>query len=318
MFTFSKSRRNNLLELLPEIARDETIFEDIFKRFEEQRDSLGERKIDVALELSAEKKIVNDAFKQLLRMVDDDVALVHLLMQLHRQGKIEHADELIGLAKKMLKDTKKSYRWLSKKYTELSKKFHNVPEKKVSNKTFNMTVGPIFEQITKIKDQYETISRMFNVIIKTEHHDLVDIEMEIRKGLALSEKVAFRVKKGSFRVELHESYRKYEFNKQGQLYVDEKKVGPALLIYKHDYLVAEIKLRSYEHRRICAHKSVAYLRGEGYVQQAIEVIFDKNKIDEWISDNALSPYAKNMYERLKERFSVEIISNDRRRVTRKK
>tara|TARA_B100002003_G_C14135795_1_gene546239 strand:+ start:1657 stop:2595 length:939 start_codon:yes stop_codon:yes gene_type:complete len=309
---FSNNRRKKLMKLLPEVAREERVFEDIFSRFAEHRRHLGEHRIDTAMEVSAEQKTIEELLNRLKVMVDDDVALVHLLFQMYRRGEIEDSDGLIQTAKSLLRNTKKAYRWLFVKHKSLHKRFM------IKKGRIGIWVGPLGPRLTEFSNQYKQLIGMLNIIVQTEHSSLEDIERELRQGLKVSDKVKFVDTEGSMRVELHLGYRKYMFDEEGNGHLDQKYVVPTLLVHDHDYLVAEVKLRKFARGAIEVWQADVFLRGRGYFQRVIELLLNHKRINKWISDSIRSRFARRMYERIAEdsHFRVQPISDDRLMVTR--
>ncbi|MCP3685622.1 MAG: hypothetical protein GY861_23475 [bacterium] len=296
MFWFHEDERKRLFEILRDTVRDESEFEHMFQQLEKSREELSRSQIEASVAESTLKGEVNHLLVQAKRMFSDDVQLVHLLLELRKKGLIDFVgveqkdrfSEIIAIAEDLLKKSEDLVRF----YEMLNEKYGKGPKGKKGFK--------IEKSLEELKDEFNVINAYKNrlkMLIESEERDIHEIENDLRTGLSISEKKLFEVKDGSFRVELHLNYTTIPYGST----LNMQKTFPAgLLLFDHDYLVAEIALSAFENKQVFVTVSETYVKGRGYVQRAIELLLKSKKISTWNSDTGgvISGPAHRLYDRI--------------------
>jgi len=277
---FETSKRKRLLSLLKEFFEEGHEFRDLIDKWNRcPRD--------------VKRKDIRDEQKKVRKMIVQDAAIIHLLVELRRKGLINFKEgqgqEILTIAKELL---------------EISKEFYS-----------------LFDHMLDRTDIPWDIPRSFiiyqnklSMLVRSEKKSIEDLEKGFRKGVQISEKKLFSVKGDGIRVELHR-FPKFvgyltPFDRRGSPRTTECIWG--LLIFHNDFLVAEAYLGHYDKKDIHSDRLITYVRGKGYHRRSIKLLLTKRKIKVWESDTSLTPEAKKMFRKLKEDPELKVVWKNRR------
>ncbi len=237
---------------------------------------------------------INDIYEgneTVRKMIIEDAAIIHLLIELHREGKIIFSkktdeNEVLAIAKELLVQSKKA----ENAFTDLLK-FRDVP-------------WDIPRTFIMYKNKLE-------LLIASENAEITELESKIR-GATISEQKVFSVQEKNLRIELHKNLRTINYLVPDSL-TKSAVVSPfGLLVFLDNILVAEVRIAHYEDNCIQVDRSIVYLRGLGFVQRAIKILLKLHTIDLWKSDDSLTFDAQKMYATLKKDSELIVTESENR------
>lgn len=314
MFWFNNDKRKRLIELMKSIAHDEEGFNDLIKHLESTRREISKNEILKAIGLSKEKKEIHELLHKVRIMIIEDFQLVHLLLELRRKGIIyfkhgqqqQDFQEILNIARDLLVESEQSYEFIK----QIGEDMVGEQEHEAGS-VIAIRSTPMSKERSKFKTETSQHFKKFiaklRLFSKSENMSIEKIENDFRHELGISKKKLSEVEEGNLKVEVHD-------------YSNERdSFTHSLVIFYHDYLVAEVKLRQFDNKKMVVSRTETFVKGGGYVQRAIELLLRKRIIEEWYSDGSVSPYAHRMYDRIADNnsFIVETSTgrvNWRRRV----
>ncbi len=225
------------------------------------------------------------------KMIVEDAAIIHLLIELRREGKIIFSkktdeDEVLAIARELL-----------------------VQSKKVEN---------AFTDLLRFKDAPWDIPRTFimyqnklKLLISSENAEIAELETRIR-GIKLSEQKIFSVQENNLRIELHKNLHTINYLVPDSSTKSAITSPFGLLIFLENILVAEVRIAAYEDDCIQVDRSIVYLRSLGFVQRAIKILLTLHTINLWKSDDSLTLDAQKMYITLKKDSELIVTESEDR------
>ena len=297
MFGLLKSKEEELIDLLKKVINNQAEFEHIV------RDVLKftPRALDVEQVFDADRVKQHDedflykAKEKIEPRLRDYILLAHLLIELRRKGKIafggesqnEESYKILAITKELKRETQKLHTYVSAIAPTWYKK---------------QSPNAVLEQ---------NYLHWLDLFLESEHKELELVEKELGFGLSVCKKRLLRLEEGSFAVEVLEEPRIVVYD-SGEAFVNKRNYTHGVAIFDTDYLVAFIGLQKFEQGgEVEDVDGVAYIRGKGYMQRAVELLLEKGIIKTWKFSKVTSPPALDMIFRLKAKKGFQVDYNVR-------
>ncbi len=284
MYTLEDTEIQTLLEILQKVIIDKEEFEQMVAKVLQLKHDIPE--MQVGDDPRYKYDMVYDHTQKLESMLQHYTTLLHLLIDLVRQGKMAFHEgpqrtDYLNLYITIQKIIKDLHHRLEPLRVILEKKFSHQP-------------------IEELLEQFKYNEQIF---LQLENRTIEKIEEELKAGLSLSGRKLVEVKQGKFRVEIHEAVIFMTFANGAR---SKSNFPYGLQVFDHDYLVAEAGLVEFiPKERIVVNITQTYIKKRAYMQRAIELLFIEKIITEWWSDKMLSGAADQMYWRLSKRMNGE-------------
>lgn len=286
MLWFPADKRKKLLKLLSQFLKDQTELSDIVEKWLKSPSEINT--VDI-----------NEQREQIRKMIIEDAGIIQLLFELRKQGTLVFNDsntgeEIVAILKELL---------------DLAKKEEFVFIDMLKNYTIPWDTPRSF-LIYKNK---------LKVLTDSIHRNIDELEADMRNGMRISEKIVFTIQEKDIKIEMHKNPAFISYLGTDQSFDKVTYCKYGLLIFNHDFLVAEVRIADYAQKNILSERMITYVRGLGYPRRAIKILLQTGAIQTWISDTSLTDDAKKMFESLREDDYLDVsLKNKRFEVNLKK
>lgn len=284
MFGFKEEEKADLLGIVQRIISDEAEFEHMVAKTIKLSHNLP----DAIDGLSGVDYF--DFNEELKKMFYHYNLLLHILLELRKRGKInfnqgEQKSDLLNLVILI----KKLQRLLLNIEEYVKTKMDKYDQHSYENDMGNLS--------SHLRTSIDTF-------LRSEKETMDIITKDLNGGITFTEGKITEASTGKFRVEIHQGIRLTLF---GAEYTGKRSYPFGILVFDHDYLVAEAGFDEYVPKeKIIIVYTQTYFAGRGYIQRAVELLLTSGLIREWWSDKNLSYRAGQMYDRLQLKAGFEV------------
>ena len=293
MFGLNHSAKDDLFRSVKKIIQDEHIFEKFFSRFEKSVEQLVVEDVSAEIIENITKKEFSKTLDRIHRIIQEDMQLMHLLLEIRRRGKINFSvgeqqkafENIIVIAKDLLVNIQQ----LNDKLEELQKQF----QLKLWEAEQGQEKNKALEQFQSLRELVRSYKIRIQSLVLSEKRDINEIERELVSDIVLiTSGKLIEIVNGSLRVEIHSTSQ-----------IGQHNYPASILVFDHDFLVGQVALKRFDGREVEVSLSNAFIRGKAYIQRALELLLTSGKIQFWYSDDRdMTDSAHKMYGRLDPRY----------------
>ncbi|MEK6946617.1 MAG: hypothetical protein AABX32_03335 [Nanoarchaeota archaeon] len=293
MFGLNHSVRDDLLKSVKNIIQDEHIFEKFFSRFEISIEHLNIDDISAKVAQDIARKEYSKALERVHKLIEEDMQLIHLLLELKRRGKINFNvgdqqkafENIITIAKDLLANVQQ----LDDQLKEFLKQF----QLELWEAEQGLAKNQALRQLQEMRELVRVYKIRIQSLVLSEKRDINKIEKELVSDIVLitSGKLV-EIADGTLRIEIHSTSQ-----------IGQHNYPASILVFDNDFLVGQVALKSFDGNELQVSLSNSLIRGSAYVQKALELLLKSRKIRYWYSDDRdMTESAHKMYRRLDPRY----------------
>lgn len=297
MLWFHEDERKVLVKYLQKLSKEDEFLRNFLKNLDKDREEIADANLKKSKEVLVDFEDGSlDALVMLNRMIRQDGEMIHILVELRRKGTLVFQGNQDEESSRILQAVQKLHKELEKTSAVITGLKHQYTEE------------PLLKDPKHSLALYEG---KLKVLVESEHKDVEEIETELRKGRAVTDKKLLEQQiSGQFRIEIHKGYRQLVYSNLNYTRENENNFAYAILGYDNDYLVLEICLEQFSPEIIETVETHSFVRGRGYAQRAIEFVLLAGLTKVWATSRVVSKQARKMFDRiLKNESFIEIINH---------